>query len=365
LGDRTLFVDVGAQRPELLAGAALLGLWASLVGAPSRGRTAGAALCAFLLPAFHPVTFLAAFGIVPFAGWLAWRGSLDRVRATAVMAGMALGFVALGLWFGLQPDVWNQFRHHAAANDPYGIGLPFFRSLVQFYLPLSAGFPLWFGALAWAGIAVRRGMRKPAAARSRERLIGAGLLFVAFLCHQKFNNTYYISIYTPLAVVFAVDGAVFFLRGRRRWHARSPRLACIVVLVLAVHGAFWVTRAQKYLSDGCPNIRAELEAILASQPSDRRLLVPESFWEAALALRPDVLMNTLPRSSSAEERRDYEAGVLATLRPGDRVLADSVQSFPHLGYLEGPGWKRLETYRHLPPGRVRWGYDVTVWEKTE
>jgi hypothetical protein len=59
----------------------------------------------------------------------------------------------------------------------------------------------------------------------------------------------------------------------------------------------------------------------------------------------------------------YESLAYGGLSSGDLVIVDRFQLNQPLRAFTHGGWTLVNSFRHIFPGRVEWGYDLAVWKK--
>jgi hypothetical protein len=364
LSDRSLFIVAQAQRPELAGSIDLLVVWMALAGMPpARGRLRSVCLFLsfFLLPLLHPVTLVAG-GCLCVALW--WpgerRGGADWRTSLLASLGYAGGGVTLFLWFYLQPDAWSQFSDHAASvNIPYSFGVTLWRSLQQYYYPTFSGHLLLAAAILLSASILFSRIRNPRGPVPAG-FWGAATLALCLLAEQKFNNTCYLALIIPEAVLITLL-FLFKLEQGAAIQRPNPWIRALLVASLCVHGLFWATRTSKFLQAGSPDIRKELDEIAGHLPKQGHVLIPEALWEAALRDPSRFDLNTLPQFASPHRREDYESATYGKLTRGDLVIVDRFQLNQPLEAFPGAEWTVVGEHKHTFPGRAgEWGYDLTI-----
>jgi hypothetical protein len=366
LVDHSMLSVVQFERPELLASLDLILVWFALSGAAPlnrRFRGAIAFFAAFFLPLVHPVTLVMgpAIGLIL---WLGTRNEKQVRRPTLTLAafGYIAGFATLVLWFVLQPDAWKQFSDHASvASGTYNYGRTFVYALWHFYTPTFTGCFLWGIAIVFCVPIVLRSIRSGEGG-NMVLCIGGAMLLLGVIFLQKFSNEYYIAVLLPeaacMAVVFLHRLDADILGGKRH-----QGFIALTILFVAAHSLVWATRTKKFVDAGEPRIRDELRGIVQGLPHLHHVLIPEVLWEAALPLTGSYRLNTLPQMATAARRLSYENTVYPQLESGDIVIVDRLQLNQPMEQCDRVSFTAIANFKHLFPGRIVWGYDLTVWRK--
>ena len=376
LSDHLCFSITWLQRYELfdgmLAVLAILALGRKTCSVVSRMFVI--ALTFFLFPLLHPIYV----GIGFF--WLIYlliRASFLRQRQEWHVWFFAVGAYALGalvliLYYVLQPARLALFLDHAHSNveitratSPPGIG-KFLKSLALQSAPIGIGTLVYLCAFVevarlayktWSsGSAIKNAfISEPTLALSIIGLVGALLL------SQSTYNLYYWSAAWPFAVVLACQLAEY-LRNRTP-KAYLKYFHALLLALLLVHMAFWPARTYKWYQQGCVNYRAEIRRFVESLPSSERLFIPDSLWDSAALEHRQVLMNTLPYNSGDDLRKKYESYLLSTVRSGDVLIVDKLQSHP-ISWNSSEEWKEIAHYANAWKGTEKLrGLDLTAYQK--
>ena len=372
LVDRIFLTNAALGRCEPLTSIALLVLLLQFKGREMRAQSACsrsiAAVCIFLLPVLHPMTVVVGAAV---SVYIAVKG---RIRGANWVTSMTLplayfgGVTCLASWFFFQPEAWPQFRDHAAAGHnlmrlggglvPYFFGeTPFLR-----YTPIFLYGPaIYFSAAIL--LAFRAGKRKELqmSGESADWPLLVVVLSSALIASLVFPNVVYLALVLPIATVLAAGG---LMRAMKKVALPIEPAVCWMLFILAgYHGLTLVTRLQKFIGAGYPNLRAEIHQIFSNLPDAQTILVPDILWEEAIRKAGHYYLATLSQNSSRAMRAAYEDHAFTQVQTGDLLITNRMNYNSILTPVDPKSWEEIAHYKHIFRQHTEWGYEIKIYRR--
>jgi hypothetical protein len=362
LADRMIFESAMFQRHEIFSALVLIGVvyisWLPRDADPAFGLKFLRRIGYFALPLLHPIALGAGAALVLIE--LATERGVRRRRAVLDLFACCGGILFLVLYFGWTGS-WSVFLAHAGqASGSHNFGRAFLKAFGQVYWPM----PVIAVVYLWSAFVVVRtsivSSRRFSKLTDEERtLLKICFLWLAvFLGIQVFYNPIYTILLLPLSLLVITPS---LSDACRRWETST--VAIVLLLFFGMHGAFYLSRTEKYIRAGMPDLRGDLR-IFAESLQKEPSLVPTCFWEIARAKKwNDAKLVAIPYAMAEEPRNAYRQELLSKLKPGGLIVVDELQEpDPDYGLLELLDVTARRTERKLMPGKVPWGYNLICYE---
>jgi len=379
LSDRLLLLACAGNRFETIAVAVVVGLFAHCVtGCGNRGAGSRAVTCLlfFLCPTLHPYA-LALGGIILGYDCLS-RSQRHGVDCVPRAGAFVLGCLAVMAWFVTQPDAMRQFAANLAMQKSFfhnwnsvWDGLGNYR--------LGGGVMLWLAGLAAACALVVGRNRNLAPLSPAMRFLAPALLVTVIAIHTitRCENFHYLAFGSPFAVIMVCVAAARTFPSVHGSNGTLPAIRGLAAvglgLIVLAHATILPYRLLQFARAGCPDLNAEMNAIIGRIPAGRAVYIPHLLWPVVLRDRNhEIRWFTFPLASPRRTRERYEQLAYAKARPGDILIVENTSAgssdlfglYPTFCVQppDSAKWRRTDKWQHLFPGSVPWGLDLSVYE---